>query len=84
MYSNKPAPGKGAGFVVASNQWVELKRTFEKKAMSGKYAIALKCDVSQYFWSINQHELINQLEHQGLPTELVRFMENFLGSLTVD
>ena len=36
------------------------------------YTVALKSDVAQFFFSINQHELINQLEHQGLQPEMVR------------
>ena len=44
----------------------------------------MKCDIAQYFANVNQHELVNQLEHQGLTTEIVRFTEKFLSSLTLD
>jgi hypothetical protein len=51
---------------------------------SGDYTIALKSDISQFFFSINQHEMVNQLEHQGLQQEMVKFTEKFLASLTLD
>lgn len=84
VYSNKPLKEKGRGFVAAPLQWAELKKEFEKLIKTGKYKVVLKCDIAQYFSSINQHELINQLEHQGYPTELVRFSEKFLAGLTMD
>jgi hypothetical protein len=84
VFSYKPAPKKGEGFLLASNQWTALRKAFEKDALSGKFTLVLKCDVAQYFGCINQHELVNQLEHQGLSPELVKFTERFLGGLTVD
>lgn len=84
VFSYKPAPKKGEGFLLASNQWKALRKAFEKDANSGKYTLVLKCDVAQYFSGINQHELVNQLEHQGLSPELVKFTERFLGGLTID
>jgi hypothetical protein len=84
VFSYKPAPRKGEGFLLAANQWTALRAAFEKDALSGKYTLVLKCDVAQYFSAINQHELVNQLEHQGLSPELVKFSERFLGGLTID
>lgn len=84
VYSQKPTAVAGAGFEQASAQWALLKNEFEKSVKSGKYTIALKTDISQYFNSINQHELVNQLEHQKLASEMVRFSEKFLSSLTLD
>lgn len=84
VFSNKPLPKKGSGFVASSTQWSLLKDAFEKAAKSGEYTIVLKSDISQFFFSINQHEMINQLEHQGLQPEMVKFAEKFLSSLTLD
>lgn len=84
VFSNKPLPKKGEGFVSASAQWRKLRKSLEKEIKTGKYSIALKTDISQFFFSINQHELINQLEHQGLQPEMVRFIEKFLSGLTLD
>jgi hypothetical protein len=84
VFSQKPLPTKGAGFEQASKQWELLKSKFEEAIKSGAYTIALKSDISQYFTSINQHELINQLEHQGLQAEMVKFSEKFLAGLTLD
>jgi hypothetical protein len=84
VFSYKPAPKKGEGFLLAANQWAALRKAFEKDALSGKYTLVLKCDVAQYFAAINQHELVNQLEHQGLSPEMIKFTERFLGGLTID
>ena len=84
VFSYKPAPKIEEGFVIASAQWSALRTAFEKDATSGKYTLVLKCDIAQYFSSINQHELVNQLERQGLSPELVKFTERFLGGLTLD
>lgn len=84
VFSHKPTSPQGSGFVPASTQWEALKAAFETEVKSGKYTVALKCDVAQFFFSINQHELVNQLEHQGLQTEMVKFTERFLASLTLD
>lgn len=84
VYSHKPLVPAGSGFVPASKQWEALKSAFEAEVKSGKYTVALKCDVAQFFFSINQHELVNQLEHQGLQSEMVKFVEKFLASLTLD
>lgn len=84
VFSQKPLPVTGAGFEQASKQWELLKSSFEKAVKSGNYTIALKSDIAQYFTSINQHELVNQLEHQGLSPEMVKFTENFLTGLTLD
>lgn len=84
VFSNKPLTKKGAGFAAPSLQWSSLKTSFEEKNKSSKYTIVLKCDIAQYFFSINQHEAINQLEHYGLEPELVRLGERFLAGLTMD
>ena len=84
VFSNKPLSRAGEGFASASSQWRLLKDAVEAAVKSGKYKVALKCDISQYFFGINQHELVNQLEHQGLAPELVKFTEKFLSSLTLD
>jgi hypothetical protein len=84
IFSNKPLAIAGEGFASSSSQWRLLKSAVEIAVKSGKYKIALKCDIAQYFFSINQHELINQLEHQGLAPELVKLTERFLSSLTLD
>lgn len=84
VFSNLPMPKKGEGFAPSGQQWVALKAALEKEIKAGKYTIALKCDISQYFFSINQHELINQLEHQGFRPEMVKFTERFLSGLTLD
>ncbi|UYY59751.1 RNA-directed DNA polymerase [Sphingomonas sp. S2-65] len=84
VFSHKPLSIAGAGFEQAATQWESLKSKFEKSVKTGKYTIALKSDVAQYFTSINQHELVNQLEHQGLSPEMVKFTEKFLTGLTLD
>lgn len=84
VFSHKPVAPVGSGFVPASTQWEALKTAFETEVKTGKYTVALKCDVAQFFFSINQHELVNQLEHQGLQPEMVKFVEKFLASLTMD
>lgn len=84
IFSNKPLTKAGEGFVSSSVQRRLLKDSVEVAAKSGKYKIVLKCDIAQYFFSINQHELMNQLEHQGLAPELVKLTERFLSSLTLD
>jgi hypothetical protein len=84
VFSNKPLPTKGQGFTSPSSQWIELRKSLEKEIKTGNYAIALKTDISQYFFSINQHELVNQLEHQGFQTEMVKFSEKFFSGLTLD
>jgi hypothetical protein len=84
VFSNRPLPGTGKGFSPASIQWESLKKSFENLIKTGEYTLALKCDIAQYFFSINQHELVNQLEHQGFSTELVKFTEKFLTGLTLD
>ncbi|GAA4715541.1 RNA-directed DNA polymerase [Sphingomonas lutea] len=84
VYSYKPAKKKGEGFLLASGQWTALREAFEIEATSGKYTLVLKCDVAQYFTTVNQHELVNQLEHQGFSSEMVKFTERFLGGLTID
>jgi len=84
VFSNKPLENCGEGFVSSSIQWRLLKESVENAVKSGKYKIVLKCDIAQYFFSINQHELVNQLEHQGLPAELVKLTEKFLSGLTLD
>lgn len=84
VFSQKPLAVSGAGVEPASHQWNALKAAFEAAIKSGKYTIALKTDISQYFSNINQHELINQLENQGLSTEMARFAEKFLANLTMD
>jgi len=84
VFSHRPSSPPGSGFIPASTQWNALKTAFENEVKSGKYTVALKCDVAQFFFSINQHELLNQLEHQGLQSEMVKFVEKFLASLTMD
>ena len=84
VFSNKPLSKAGEGFASPSNQWRALRNAIESAAKSGQYKFVLKCDLAQYFFSINQHELVNQLEHQGLPPELVKLAEKFLSSLTLD
>lgn len=84
VMSNRPLKIKGKGFSPASLQWEKLKTEFENEIKKGSYSLVLRCDVSQYFFSINQHELVNQLEHQGLETEITRFLEKFLSGLTLD
>lgn len=84
VFSNLPSSLKGSGFASSSAQWSALKIAFEKAVNSSKYTLVLRCDIAQYFWGINQHELVNQLEHQGLAPELVKLTERFLSSLTVD
>jgi hypothetical protein len=84
VFSNKPLPESGAGFQPSNIQWTALKASFETAIQNGNFAIALRCDVAQYFFSINQHDLVNQLEHQGMSTELKSFTEKFLSSLTLD
>ena len=84
VYSNVPASVKGSGFVAASLQWKKLRAEFKQFADSGKFKFVLKSDITQYFFSINQHELVNQLEHQGFPPELVKMSEKFLTGLTLD
>ena len=84
VFSNKPLAKAGEGFASSSSQWRLLKDAVEAAVKSGKYKIALKCDIAQYFFSINQHEMVNQLEHQGLSAELVKFSERFLSGLTLD
>ena len=84
VFSNKPLPEKGSGFVAPSTQWAQLKDAFENAVKTGEYTIALKSDISQFFFSINQHELVNQLEHQGMQQEMVKFTEKFLAGLTLD
>lgn len=86
VYSHLPAKPYGAGFKPASAQWGKLKSAFESriKAKGKSHTIALRCDIAQYFNNVNQHELVNQLEHQGLSPELSRFLEKFLAGLTLD
>lgn len=84
VFSNRPLKKKGAGFSPSSIQWKKLKTEFEAEIKTGNHKLVLRCDVAQYFFSINQHELVNQLEHQGLSTELARFTEQFLAGLTLD
>lgn len=84
VFSNKPLPTKGQGFVSASSQWNRLRKALEGEIKTGKYSVALKTDIAQYFFSINQHELVNQLEHQGFQPEMVKFIEKFLSGLTLD
>lgn len=84
VFSQVPTAPAGSGFEPASKQWDNLKSEFEKSVKSGHFTVALKSDISQYFNSINQHELVNQLEHQKFPPELVKFTEKFLSGLTVD
>lgn len=84
VFSNKPLPESGAGFEPGNTQWSSLKTAFEAAIGSGEYAIVLRCDLAQYFFSINQHDLVNQLEHQGMPPALKSFAEKFLLNLTLD
>lgn len=84
VFSNRPLKESGKGFSPASLQWNSLKKTFENLIKKGEYTLALKCDIAQYFFNINQHELANQLEYQGLKPELVKFTEKFLTGLTLD
>ena len=84
VFSNKPLTKPGEGFASFSSQWRSLREAVELAIKSGQYKIVLKCDIAQYFFSINQHELVNQLEHQGFAPELVKLAERFLSSLTLD
>ncbi len=84
VFSNKPSSVAGAGFVSSSSQWKALKDAFETEVKKDAHSVVLRCDLSQYFFSINQHELINQLEHQGMSPELKSFSEKFLSGLTLD
>lgn len=84
VFSHLPLADAGAGFVSSHAQWSLLKQKLEKEIKSEKYTLAFKSDIAQYFTSVNQHELVNQLEHQRYPTELKSFLEKFLSSLTVD
>jgi ribosomal protein L9 len=84
VFSNKPLAQSGAGFEPSNTQWAALKSAFESTIQNGDFAIVLRCDLAQYFFSINQHDLVNQLEHQGMSSELKSFAEKFLLSLTLD
>lgn len=84
VFSNVPLKIKGAGFEPASHQWAKLKVEFESIAKKSDYKFVMRCDITQYFFSLNQHELVNQLEHQGYPPELVKLTERFLSGLTLD
>jgi hypothetical protein len=84
VFSHVPAKPLGSGFTPASAQWNKLKLSFENQLKTKKYSVVMKCDIAQYFSNINQHELVNQLEHQGLSSEISRFAEKFLGGLTLD
>ena len=84
VFSHHPLKIDGKGFAPAAQQWKKLKTAFGKEIKKPSYNLVLRCDITQYFPSINQHEMVNQLEHQGLPSELVKFAEKFLASLTVD
>ena len=84
VYSNRPLEEAGAGFEPSNAQWTALKQAFETAIDSGDYALVLRCDLAQYFYSINQHEMVNQLEHQGMSIELKSFAEKFLSGLTLD
>lgn len=84
VFSYKPLKTAGAGFEPPGNQWNALKKEFESVIKNGGHAIVLRCDIAQYFFSINQHELVNQLEHQGFIPEIKSFAEKFLGGLTLD
>ena len=84
VFSNAPAKPTGSGFVPASLQWTKLKKSLQTAIATKKYQVVLKCDISQYFNTINQHELVNSLEHDKVPLEICRFIEKFLGDLTLD
>jgi hypothetical protein len=84
VFSNKPLPESGAGFEPSNVQWSALKGAFESAIEAGEFAIVLRCDLAQYFFSLNQHDLVNQLEHQGMPASLKSFAEKFLSTLTLD
>lgn len=84
VFSNRPAGGDKNGFVLASVQWEKLRDGLRKEVKKKDHKIVLKADISQYFLSINQHELVNQLEHQGYAPELARCLEKYLSGGTLD
>ena len=84
VFSNVPSKEKGKGFLSSSIQWLKLKNNVEKFARDSGFKFVLRCDINQCYFSLNQHELVNQLEHQGFPPELVKLTERFLSGLTLD
>lgn len=84
VFSNVPSAQKGAGFIASSGQWLKLKESVEKFARDSSFKFVLRCDITQCYFSLNQHEVVNQLEHQGFPPELVKLTEKFLSGLTLD
>lgn len=72
----------GVMFVPNRKCWNDMHTQVEQLIATEKYPVVLKMDIANFFMSINQHRLVNDLEHYGVGPEIVSCLEKLLTQFT--
>ena len=82
-FSHRLAPASNASmFLPTRTCWNELQKSLAKHARSKTANYILKIDVANFFGSLNQHTLINDLNDSGYSNNVSSRLETILTSYT--